>query len=96
MASSSERKFDSVLLSLFKDRTHDLRSKVRATPRPVPKFTRRRILKAIHELQALAEDVLLKTKRSKEILCSYDHKKQWHPKRGKGFGRPAKRASFKR
>lgn len=95
MASSSKLQFDAVLRSLFEARTHDLRSQVWRVRGLGPKFTKRKIRNAIVKLQKLAEDALLQSKHSKQILGGYDNKKQWRPKRGKGHGRPAKRDSFK-
>jgi len=94
MASSSERQFDEVLQSLFEARTHDLRSEIWTARGPAPKFTKRKIRNAINQLLNLAEEALLRSKQSKEIIGNYDYKKQWHPKRGKGYGRSAKKQNF--
>lgn len=96
MASRLARKFEKQLLRLFRDRTHGLRAAVSAIPGAGPKMTKKKVLAAIDSLQDLAEKALLRSKRCKDILRKdYDDKKQWHPKRGKGYGRAAKRQSFK-
>lgn len=96
MASGVERQFDRVLQNLFLARTQNLRCRLWPNRGAVSRFTKRTILNAIRELQVLAEDALLKSNHSKGILRAYDHKRQWHPKRNKGHGRPAKRENFRR
>lgn len=95
MASNGKSKFDRILSKLFDARTHGLRSQVWATRGAGPHFTKPKIQKAIHQLQDLAESALLRSTDSKKILGNYNYKRQWHPKRGKGFGRPAKKQNFK-
>src|SRR5258708_7965327 len=60
------------------------------------KITKKKIRTSISRLQDIAQAAQLRAKHSKAILANYDYKKQWHPKRGKGFGRSAKRRHFKR
>lgn len=60
-----------------------------------PTLSRRKIGKSITKLQDIAELDFLKSKGARKILKSYDYKRQWHSKKGKGFGRAAKRRSFK-
>jgi hypothetical protein len=89
------RRFDAELTRLFDSRIHALRATVWASPGAAPKVTKKKIHRSIERLQNLAEAALLRSKRSKEILRGYDYKRQWHPKKGKGFGRPAKKRRFK-
>ena len=96
MASRSARAFDAEVLKLFMARTHGLRSTIWPTKGKAPVITRRRIRRTIDRLQHLAKDTLLHSKTAQKIFGSYDYKKQWHPKRGKGFNREEKRRSFKR
>lgn len=95
MPASTVREFEKELLQLFRARTFPMRSALQATPGAAPKMTRRKIKKAISRLQDLSEDVLLRSKSSKRILKGYDYKKQWHPKKGKGFGVGRKKQNFK-
>jgi hypothetical protein len=90
------RQFDHELERLFDARVHGLRSTIWAAPGAAPAITKEKIRKSIGRLQDLAEAALLRTKRSRRVLRGFDYKRQWHAKKGKGFGRPAKKRSFKR
>jgi len=96
MVSQRIREFEAELTKLFAARTHALRSTIKVQRGAVPKMTRKRIRQSIGHLQELFEREATRPKQSNEVLYDYDYKKQWHPKRGKGWGRDAKRISFKR
>jgi hypothetical protein len=95
MSSRLARDFDRVLLRLFEIRTHQVRSLAWPRPGSPPKLTKRKIKNAVSKLQDIAQDAWLHSKPGRKILRDYDYKKQWHAKKGKGHGRPAKRKSFK-
>jgi hypothetical protein len=95
MAKMAARRFDEELTRLFKARTHQLRAKVWPSRGATGKITNKKVRSSIGKLQKLAEGALLRSKQGKFILGNYDSKKQWHPKRGKGFGRGAKKRHFK-
>jgi hypothetical protein len=90
------KKFDAELERLFDARMYNLRSEIWSARGAVPKITKAKIQNSISKLQNVAEEALLASRPSKKVFAGYDYKRQWHPKKNKGFGRPAKRASFKR
>lgn len=61
-----------------------------------PHFGRADISLAIRRLRNIAENDYLKSRHARRLLKDYDYKRQWHSKKGKGFGREAKKQSFKR
>ncbi|MGZ9189085.1 MAG: hypothetical protein ACXW39_03380 [Nitrospira sp.] len=95
MARMAARQFDGELTRLFRARTHQLRAKVWPARGATGKVTKKKVWASIGKLQKLSDGVLLSSKQAKFILRNYDYKKQWHPKRGKGFGRAAKKRHFK-
>ena len=95
MASKLAAKFDRELSDLFDDRIHQIRSYVWPTRGAAPKVTKTRVKESIARLQALAERAVIRAKDGKRVFSGYDHKKQWHPKKGKGVGRPEKARQFK-
>lgn len=92
---SFAKQFDHELSRLFHARTHQLKSYMWPTVGPAPKLTRERIRRGIQRLQSFAVADYFRSKDAKRILRSYDHKRQWQPKRGKGFGARAKAKNFK-
>lgn len=94
--SSFAAEFDRELNSLFDARTHDLRSQIWAKRGAAPKFTKTKIKKSIERLNEIAETALLRMPDIRDQLSEYDHKKRWHPKRGKGFGWSAKKREFRK
>src|SRR5882724_8567231 len=95
MSSQAAKKFESELLKLFRARTHQLRVYMWPSAGPAPTLSRKKIKNSITKLQNIAELDFLKSKMAREILDARDYKRQWHSKKGKGFGRSAKRRSFK-
>jgi hypothetical protein len=96
MSPRAARQFDQKLLELFRARTHELRSYMWPTKGAVPKFTKKRVRNTIEKLRDIAEDDYLKSRDARKLLKQFDYKRQWHTKRGKGFGRTAKKQSFKK
>jgi hypothetical protein len=93
---SSAKRFDNELLKLFHARTHELKSYMWPTAGAAPHLTRKRIRKGIERLQDIALAYYLRSKAAKKLLDSYDDKRQWHSKKGKGYGARAKKKAFKR
>jgi hypothetical protein len=96
VSSLAAGRFDKELLKLFHARTHELKSYMWPTAGAAPQLTRERVRRTIKKLQAIALADYLRSKGAKELLGSYDDKRQWHSKKGKGFGARAKKKSFKR
>jgi hypothetical protein len=84
------------MAKLFKLRISGLRSSIWPSRGGRPRVTRERIRLTIGKLQDIAEQSILNSKQASHIFALHDYKKQWHPKRGKGFGRSEKARSFKR
>ncbi|MGI8853690.1 MAG: hypothetical protein ACR2GC_10485 [Methyloceanibacter sp.] len=95
MSKTAARKFDEELTRLLKDRTHQLRAKIWPSRGATGKITKKKVRASIDKLQELAKTAILRSKQGKFVLANYDYKRQWHPKRGKGFGRPTKKRNFK-
>src|SRR5581483_9341956 len=94
-AVSFAKQFDDELSRLFRARTHQLKSYMWPTAGAAPQLTQKRVRKGVQRLQAFATADYLRSKDAKSVLKSYDHKRQWQPKRGKGFGARAKAKNFK-
>lgn len=94
--SLAARKFDRELIKLFRKRTHGLRAYMWPISGTAPKLSRSHISAAIQRLRDIAEVDYLKSRYARRILRDYDYKRQWHSKKGKGFGRDAKKRSFKK
>lgn len=95
MATKAQRQFDQRLFRLFKIRTHQLRTYLWPTAGAAPRLTRKRLQQEIAKLQDIAVNDYLFSRQAREEFGSYDHKRQWHSKRNKGFGVRAKKRSFK-
>jgi hypothetical protein len=90
------RQFDATLDQLFASRTHWLKSLIRKkSPGAAPKINRKKIQKAIRKLQGSAVEALLTSRLLRPLGDFFDQKKQWHPKKGKGFGVEAKAKAFR-
>lgn len=96
MSLRGSREFDKKLHSLLKTRVYSLKARVWPRIGKPPQVTRSRLKKTIRELQDLATETLLKAESSKRIFSEYQHKKQWHLKRGKPLRKTAKKAAFKK
>jgi hypothetical protein len=59
-----------------------------------PQLTRKRVRRTIEKLQYIATADYFRSKEAKQLISSYDHKRQWHIK-GKGFGVRTKAKKFK-
>ena len=92
MTSRAAAAFDRELSSLFKRRTHWLRTEVRKPKagKP-PSFRPKDISGALNRLLAHTETCLLKGKSIDSMQSLYEHKKQG---RSKGWGAEKKRQSF--
>jgi hypothetical protein len=82
---------------LFHRRTDWLRVSVDGSRpgRPLS-LNRGHVRNSIRRLQQLASDALANDLARKEFHSGVRGRRSWHPKRGKGHGRDAKRAAFKR
>jgi hypothetical protein len=60
-----------------------------------PLFSKKRLRRSIAKLQEIAVDSYLGSKDARQVYKSYDHKRQWHSKRNKGYGVRAKKKAFK-
>jgi len=90
-------KFERELGRLFYRRTSWLRKAIgKNRPGRPHVFNRRRVEPKLEELGELAAQILVKRRARREFLRAVDAKRQWHVKRGKGFGIDAKRKRFKR
>jgi hypothetical protein len=91
-----QKQFESELDKLFKLRTHWLRGILGArSPGKPPIFNRAKRKRSIEKLQKLATQSLGYKLARVEFDRIIDKKLQWHPKRGKGWGRDEKKRKFK-
>ena len=97
MAKHAAVAFRRELDRLFERRTDWLRTSIAgARPGPPLSLNRDNVRKSIARLQTLASDALADRLARLEFQSSVRGKRSWHPKRGKGHGRDAKRKTFKR
>jgi len=94
---SRARDFVRELDSLLHRRTDWLRS-VLSKPKPgSPKaFGRKHINRGVRRMQSLASDALAPRLARDLFEREVDFRKSWHPKKGKGWGRPEKKRTFMR
>lgn len=96
MASRLEREFDAQIDKLLQSRLHKVKSIIWTTRGAAPTLTKKKVNRSIGQLQNITRDSILGFKSTKSILKEdFDYKRQWHPKRGKGFGLAAKKQHFK-
>src|SRR4051794_15098899 len=89
------REFDANLDRLFDRRTHWVKSLIRErSPGASPQINRKKVQNEIGNLQYLAVEALLTSHLLRPLSGFFDMKRQWHPKKGKGFGVYAKKKSF--
>lgn len=94
MALSNE--FERRLEKLFDRRTSWLRQAIgKNRPGRPHIFNREKVEPKLRELGELAMEILVRRRGRKEFRRVVDGKRQWHVKRGKGFGVDAKRKSFR-
>jgi len=90
------KEFEKKLNRLFFRRTAWLRKAIgKQRPGRPHEFNRKQVSPTLHDLGELAAEILVKRRARKEFRDSYDVKRQWQVKRGKGHGIDAKRDSFK-
>jgi hypothetical protein len=90
-------KFDRELEKLFNRRTSWLRQAIgKNKPGRPHVFNRKKVGPKLRELGELAAQIVARRRARKEFRRVVDGKRQWHVKRGKGFGIDAKRKTFKR
>lgn len=89
--------FDRELNRLFHRRTSWVRQAIgKNRPGRPHIFNRGKVEPKLDELGELAHDILVRGRARKEFRRTVHGKRQWHVKRGKGFGIDAKRKKFKR
>ena len=96
MVSQYVHQYEKELGKLVKARTYQVRNIMRRARGASPNITRKTIRDSITKMRNFVEAELITKKQAREILRTYDHKKQWHPKRGKGWGLAAKKREFRR
>jgi len=88
--------FSKDLLRLFKRRTAWLHKAIgKKRPGPAPAFTRRKDKPVLNKLAETAREIVVKSRARAEFNATWTNKSQWHVKKNKGWGIPAKRKSFK-
>jgi hypothetical protein len=91
------KKFERELEKLFKRRTSWLRHAIgKNKPGRPHVFNRKKVKPKLDELGEIASEILVRRRAKGEFRRVIHRKRQWHVKRGKGFGVEAKRESFKR
>lgn len=94
--SYATREFDRRLDRLFEHRTDWLRSLTRKMkPGAPPTFNRRKVERTINKLKELTAEALISSGMLKPLDDYWAIKKQWHIKKGKGWGAAAKRKAFR-
>jgi hypothetical protein len=89
------KQFETELMRLFRIRTHWLRSVIgKASPGKPPVLNKRKLNERIRRLQTIASLWLVKHVARDEFQRLIDKKKQWHPKKGKGWGIEEKKRTF--
>lgn len=90
-------KFEKELQRLFYRRTSWLRKAIgKNRPGRPHIFNRKKVEPKLYELGELATHILVKRRARREFRRAVDRKRQWHVKRGKGFGIDAKQRQFRR
>ena len=89
-------KFEKELKKLFLRRTSWLRKAIgKIRPGRPHVFNRKKVEPKVYELGELAADILVRRRARKEFRSVVGGKRQWHVKRGKGYGVQAKTKKFK-
>lgn len=92
----SPREFETGLDTLFRQYTEGLRRDAgKRSRRRVTKFDRRKLRSRIERLVQIATEVELKGDGRKCFAGTSSEKRQWHAKRGKGWGLEAKKKTFR-
>jgi len=96
MTVPSSKEFETGLDNLFRQFTEGLRREVGKQSRGrVAKFDRHKLRRRIKRLVTIATEVELKEHGKKHFSETYSDKRQWHAKRGKGWGLEAKKKTFR-
>ena len=95
MTKHSRRHFENELQQLFRARSNELISHLWPSRGKVERLSPRKIQLATDSLKAIANKHYLSSVKARSLLQSYDNKKQWHTKKGKGWSRAAKKQAFK-
>lgn len=89
-------RFEEGLWKLFHRRTSWLRKAIgKKKPGRPHLFNRKKVVPELIELGNLASEILARRRARKELHGIVGGKRQWHVKRGKGFGTDAKVKKFK-
>jgi hypothetical protein len=89
-------RFERELQKLFHRRTSWLRRAIgKKRPGRPPIFNREKAEPKLRQLGEVATQILVGRRARGEFVRAVDGKRQWHVKRGKGFGVDAKRERFK-
>ncbi len=92
-----DAKFERELQKLFHRRTSWLRQAIgKLRPGRPHVFNRKKVEPKLDELGELATEILERRRARRAFRRVVDKKRQWHVKRGKGYGVDAKRDKFKR
>jgi hypothetical protein len=95
MPASPTRVFENGLDSLFRQYSAQLRRDAgRRTRGKLPKLTRPKLRKRIDRLVGIAAQYELKKHGKRRFTDATIEKRQWHVKRGKGWGLAAKKKTF--
>ncbi len=90
------KEFDRKLDELFQRRTANLRREVGLKKKgPTLKFTKAKVKKSVAGLCETAREVLIRDVGKAAFATCSSKKRQWHPKRGKGYGVEAKKSAFR-
>src|SRR5712692_7604043 len=90
-------KFEKELQKLFYRRTSWLRKAIgKNKPGRPHVFNRKKVEPKLNELGELATEILVGRRARRAFLRTVDGKRQWHVKRGKGFGIDEKKRRFGR
>jgi hypothetical protein len=81
---------------LFDARSYPLRKAIGIAGRgTAPRLSKARLRKSIEKLQDLSSDMWARKEAQKAMKLAVAEKRQWHAKKGKGWGRDAKKKKFK-
>jgi hypothetical protein len=93
----SYKAFEKGLDTLFHQYTEKLRREAgKKSKGPEPKIDRRHLERGIERLVKIARDTELHRHGRSALDEAVGEKRQWHPKRGKGWGVDAKRRKFRK
>ena len=89
------KEFTRKLDKLFRVRTNWLRRSVgQSKPGNPPLWSKKKVSKALTQLEAIARTIITKTRAKQGFDEAIDHSRQWHPKKNKGWNREDKKNRF--